>query len=89
MGWSLRTLLGLLLFFTGFTALGYSALTHFDRGAWRARGTAMGVFASQFIGVFIGGLAGGFINHYGSVGVWRALVLIVWWAAIVMVSPDS
>ena len=85
------TLLGLLLFFTGFTALEaiLPSLTSIVAPE-RARGTAMGVFASsQFIGVFIGGVAGGFLlTSYGSVGVWLGmLVLIACWAATVMVSP--
>ena len=90
-GGLLGTLLGLLLFFTGFTALEaiLPSLTSIVAPE-RARGTAMGVFASsQFIGVFIGGVAGGFLlTSYGSVGVWLGmLVLIACWAAIVMVSP--
>jgi len=90
-GGLLGTLLGLLLFFTGFTALEaiLPSLTSIVAPE-RARGTAMGVFASsQFIGVFIGGVAGGFLlTSYGSVGVWLGmLVLIACWAAFVMVSP--
>lgn len=85
------TLLGLLLFFTGFTALEaiLPSLTSIVAPE-RARGTAMGVFASsQFIGVFIGGVVGGYLlTAYGAVGVWLGmLVLIGLWTMTVAVSP--
>ncbi len=85
------TLLGLCLFFTGFTALEamLPSLASIYAPA-SARGTAMGVFASsQFIGVFVGGLMGGaLLNAVDAVGVWAGMAaLTVVWAVLLRLSP--
>ena len=91
------TLLGLLLFFTGFTALEamLPSLASIYAPA-SSRGTAMGVFASsQFIGVFFGGMLGGaLLEQAGVVGVWLGMsALTVLWAVVLgvshLASPDS
>ena len=91
------TLIGLCLFFTGFTAL--EAILPSLASIYApesARGTAMGVFASsQFIGVFFGGILGGaLLGSVGAVGVWAGMaVLTVAWAALLslshLTSPDA
>jgi MFS family permease len=82
-GGFIGTLLGLLLFFTGFTALEAilpSLASIYAPAA--SRGTAMGVFASsQFIGVFFGGLLGGtLLDQAGVLGVWlgMSLLTLIW-----------
>ena len=74
--------LGLVLFFTGFTALEtiLPALVSIFAPA-SLRGTAMGIFSSaQFLGVFAGGALGGNALHLGGapglVGVLMALTLL-------------
>jgi MFS family permease len=90
-GGFIGTLLGLLLFFTGFTALEAmlpSLASIYAPAA--SRGTAMGVFASsQFIGVFFGGMFGGaLLNQSGVIGVWLGMsVLTLVWATVLGVSP--
>ena len=83
LGGFIGTLLGLLLFFTGFTALEAilpSLASIYAPPA--SRGTAMGVFASsQFIGVFFGGLLGGaLLDQAGVLGVWlgMSLLTLIW-----------
>jgi MFS family permease len=83
LGGFIGTLLGLLLFFTGFTALEAilpSLASIYAPAA--SRGTAMGVFASsQFIGVFFGGLLGGaLLDQAGVLGVWlgMSLLTLIW-----------
>ena len=89
-GGSLATLFGLLLFFTGFTALEamLPSLASIYAPA-DSRGTAMGVFASsQFSGVFFGGVLGGaLLETSGVIGVWLGLsVLAVGWVFLLSVS---
>ena len=79
--------LGLLLFFTGFTALEtiLPALVSIFAPT-SLRGTAMGIFSSaQFLGVFTGGALGGNALHLGGssglVGVLMALTLL-WLGAV-------
>jgi MFS family permease len=83
LGGFIGTLLGLLLFFTGFTALEAilpSLASIYAPAA--SRGTAMGVFASsQFIGVFFGGLLGGaLLDQAGVLGMWlgMSLLTLIW-----------
>ena len=81
---------GLLLFFTGFTALEamLPSLASIYAPA-DSRGTAMGVFASsQFSGVFFGGVLGGaLLETSGVIGVWLGLsVLAVGWVFLLSVS---
>ena len=73
------TLFGLLLFFTGFTAL--EAMLPSLASIYApvdSRGTAMGVFASsQFSGVFFGGVLGGaLLETFGVIGVWLGLSVL-------------
>lgn len=89
-GGSLATLFGLLLFFTGFTALEamLPSLASIYAPA-DSRGTAMGVFASsQFSGVFFGGVLGGaLLETSGVIGVWLGLsVLALGWVFLLSVS---
>ena len=84
------TLFGLLLFFTGFTALEamLPSLASIYAPA-DSRGTAMGVFASsQFSGVFFGGVLGGaLLETSGVIGVWlRLSVLALGWVFLLSVS---
>ena len=84
------TLFGLLLFFTGFTALEamLPSLASIYAPA-ESRGTAMGVFASsQFSGVFFGGVLGGaLLGTSGVIGVWLGLsVLALGWVFLLSVS---
>ncbi|MDG1654949.1 MAG: MFS transporter [Luminiphilus sp.] len=84
------TLFGLLLFFTGFTALEamLPSLASIYAPA-DSRGTAMGVFASsQFSGVFFGGVLGGaLLETSGVIGVWLGLsVLAFGWVFLLSVS---
>ena len=84
------TLFGLLLFFTGFTALEamLPSLASIYAPA-DSRGTAMGVFASsQFSGVFFGGVLGGaLLETSGVIGVWLGLsVLALGWVFLLSVS---
>ena len=84
------TLFGLLLFFTGFTAL--EAMLPSLASIYApvdSRGTAMGVFASsQFSGVFFGGVLGGaLLETSGVIGVWLGLsVLALGWVFLLSVS---
>ena len=84
------TLFGLLLFFTGFTAL--EAMLPSLASIYApvdSRGTAMGVFASsQFSGVFFGGVLGGaLLETFGVIGVWLGLsVLALGWVFLLSVS---
>ena len=84
------TLFGLLLFFTGFTAL--EAMLPSLASIYApvdSRGTAMGVFASsQFCGVFFGGVLGGaLLETFGVIGVWLGLsVLALGWVFLLSVS---
>ena len=84
------TLFGLLLFFTGFTAL--EAMLPSLASIYApvdSRGTAMGVFASsQFSGVFFGGVLGGaLLETSGVIGVWLGLsVLAFGWVFLLSVS---
>ena len=96
LGGFIGTLLGLLLFFTGFTALEAilpSLASIYAPPA--SRGTAMGVFASsQFIGVFFGGLLGGaLLDQAGVLGVWLGMSLLtLMWGILLgvshLASPD-
>ena len=79
--------LGLVLFFTGFTALEtiLPALVSIFAPT-SLRGTAMGIFSSaQFLGVFAGGALGGNALHVGGatglVGALMALTLL-WLGAV-------
>ncbi|MDG1506221.1 MAG: MFS transporter [Luminiphilus sp.] len=90
MGGPPATLFGLLLFFTGFTALEamLPSLASIYAPA-DSRGTAMGVFASsQFSGVFFGGVLGGaLLETFGVIGVWLGLsVLALGWVFLLSVS---
>jgi MFS family permease len=74
---------GLLIFFKAFNFLEASLPSLTSRLApARAKGTAAGVFASvQYLGTFVGGVAGGLISHhYGSGAVFFtcAGVVVVW-----------
>ena len=97
LGGFIGTLLGLLLFFTGFTALEAilpSLASMYAPDA--SRGTAMGVFASsQFMGVFFGGMLGGaLLDQAGVMGVWLGMsALTLFWAMVLgvshLASPES
>jgi predicted MFS family arabinose efflux permease len=75
--------LGILLFFTGFTLLEAFLPSYVSRTAPKSRkGTALGIYScSQFLGIFVGGAAGGWL--YGQFGLtqvylFSALLTLVW-----------
>jgi predicted MFS family arabinose efflux permease len=79
----LLSALGILLFFTGFTLLEAFLPSYVSRTAPKSRkGTALGIYScSQFLGIFVGGTAGGWL--YGQFGLthvylFSALLTLVW-----------
>ncbi len=90
---TLPLLLAFLVFFIGFNfleAVQPSLVAKYS--AVDTKGTAMGIYNSaQFMGIFIGGSAGGLINHYlGSSGVFAfsALMAAAWlWIAYGLPQP--
>jgi MFS family permease len=79
---------GLWLFFVAFNILEASLPSLISKFAPPGfKGSAMGLYStSQFLGAFVGGVAGGFLSEHASVaGVfWGMIPLVVIWAAIVM-----
>lgn len=82
-GYTFPLLLGFLVFFIGFNfleAVQPSLVAKY--AAVEAKGTAMGIYTSaQFLGVFVGGLAGGLLQQYGGVTgvfIFSALVSLLW-----------
>lgn len=71
---------GLLLFFTGFSALEAFIPSLVSRMApGNQRGTALGIHSSsQFAGIFVGGVAGGWLyGHYGFSAVYIFCILLI------------
>lgn len=85
---------GLFLFFTAFNLLEASLPSLISKIApAESKGTAMGVYtSSQFIGAFLGGIAGGWVqSHYGlaAVFLFSAMGVTLWFiAAWGMVKPS-
>ena len=78
----------LTLFFTGFNFLEASLPSQISRAAPAARkGAALGAYSTgQFIGMFVGGVSGGWIaSHLGTRGVFAAVALLClcWWVLAV------
>ncbi len=86
-------LAALLVFFSAFNVMEASLPSLITRAApSAAKGTAMGVYSSlQFLGIFSGGIIGGYANqHWGSGGVFAlmALLALLWLlAAATMAQP--
>jgi MFS family permease len=86
-------LAALLVFFSAFNVMEASLPSLITKAApSAAKGTAMGVYSSlQFLGIFSGGIIGGYANqHWGSGGVFAlmALLALVWLvAAATMAQP--
>jgi MFS family permease len=86
-------LAALLVFFSAFNVMEASLPSLITKAApTAAKGTAMGVYSSlQFIGIFSGGVIGGYANqHWGSGGVFAlmALLALIWLlAAATMAQP--
>ena len=72
---------------------GEPALAHHQGGAARAKGTATGIYSSaQFLGIFVGGVVGGWANqHGGSAGVFAltAVLALVWLVAAATMKQPS
>jgi MFS family permease len=77
---------GLTLFFSGFTLLEAFLPSLISRTAPADRkGSAMGIYSSsQFLGIFVGGLCGGWLyGHYSFTGVYLfCVVLALFWFAL-------
>jgi MFS family permease len=87
-------LAGLVVFFSAFNVMEASLPSLITKTAPPdAKGTAMGIYSSlQFLGIFAGGVVGGFVNqHAGSTGVFAlttALALVWLLAAATMAQPS-
>jgi MFS family permease len=87
-------LAGLVVFFSAFNVMEASLPSLITKTAPPdAKGTAMGIYSSlQFLGIFAGGVVGGFVNQYaGSTGVFAlttALALVWLLAAATMAQPS-
>ena len=79
------------VFFTGFNALEALLPSLVGRAApVGTRGTALGIYSScQFLGVFVGGAAGGWLLQQSGPGMvfWAAAVLCVGWLVLVLGMP--
>jgi predicted MFS family arabinose efflux permease len=80
--------LGLWLFFVAFNILEASLPSLISKFAPAGfKGSAMGLYStSQFLGAFVGGVAGGFLSeHVSLAGVfWGMIPLVVIWAVVVL-----
>ncbi|HET7561582.1 MAG TPA: MFS transporter [Rhodanobacteraceae bacterium] len=86
--------LGLLAFFTAFNVLESILPSLVSRLAPAdAKGTAMGVYSSsQFLGIFVGGALGGWIDsHLGLDGVVAFCVVVagIWWLVALFMRPPA
>jgi Major Facilitator Superfamily len=87
-------LAGLVVFFSAFNVMEASLPSLITKSApAEAKGTAMGLYSSlQFLGIFVGGIVGGFAHqHGGSTGVFiltAALALAWLLAAATMAQPN-
>ncbi|MCW5588891.1 MAG: MFS transporter [Legionellales bacterium] len=90
---ALGTALCLFVYFTGFTLLEALLPSLISKIAPSThKGTAMGIYSSsQFLGIFIGGVCGGFLySHFQQNGVFAfgSLLCLLWWLfAISMQKP--
>lgn len=86
--------IALLAFFTAFNVLESALPSLISRAAPAgAKGTAMGIYSSsQFLGIFVGGAAGGWIKgHWGLEGVvgFCVALTLVWWSVAWFVRPPA
>lgn len=85
-------MISLWLFFVGFNALEAMLPSLVSRAAPAAsKGTAIGIYNSlQFLGVFVGGTAGGLmLSKFGAVGVfWMCAILSLLWALVSLIFPE-
>lgn len=86
--------IALLAFFTAFNVLESALPSLISRAAPAgAKGTAMGIYSSsQFLGIFVGGAAGGWIKgHWGLDGVvgFCVALTLVWWSVAWFVRPPA
>ncbi len=85
-GTALELTLGLLAFFSAFTFLEGNLPSRVSREAPAARkGAALGVFSTcQYLGIFLGGVSGGWISeHHGNPAVlWFCAAVSLFWAML-------
>ena len=92
--WLIGFALAMLLFFVAFNLLEASLPSLISKTApAESKGTAMGIYStSQFIGAFLGGVAGGAVYaHFGLHGVYLggALAALLWFLIAYRMSPPS
>lgn len=89
---TLLLLLAFLVFFIGFNFLEAVQPSLVSKYAnVESKGTAMGVFSTaQFLGIFVGGVLGGFIqNSYGYTGVFLFGAAVAWlWVFVALTLPE-
>lgn len=90
----LWVLVAILVFFTGFNLLEASLPSLISRVAPAdAKGTAMGVYSSlQFLGIFVGGALGGWLQgRWGLGGVFGlcAALAALWWLVAIFMRPPG
>jgi predicted MFS family arabinose efflux permease len=83
----------LVVFFSAFNILEASLPSLVSKAApVEHKGTALGIYSSlQFLGIFVGGAAGGYLNqHAGANGVFAFAVVLtmLWLAATLMLRPE-
>jgi MFS family permease len=83
----------LIVFFAAFNILEASLPSLVSKAApVEHKGTALGIYSSlQFLGIFVGGAAGGYLNqHAGANGVFAFAVVLtmLWLAATLMLRPE-
>lgn len=83
---------GLCLFFAGFSLLEAFLPSLVSRVAPAARkGSALGIYSSaQFLGIFIGGAAGGWIYgklHFSGVYLFCVILALIWFALALLMQP--
>jgi MFS family permease len=87
-------LAALIVFFSAFNIMEASLPSLITKAApAEAKGTAMGLYSSsQFLGIFVGGLVGGFAHQHGGIGavfLLTAAIALVWLlAAATMAQPS-
>jgi MFS family permease len=93
-GSAVMLILALVIFFSAFNTLEATLPSLVSKTAPAAhKGTALGVYSSlQFLGIFAGGAAGGYLNqHAGSAGVFAFTIglALLWLIATLMLRPLS
>ena len=83
--------MALWLFFVGFNYMEAVLPSMVSKAvAPEAKGTALGIFSTaQFLGIFAGGVAGGWVlQHYGIVGITElCLVVVAVWMLVALPAP--